>query len=260
MLLNGLCQQKSLPRIKLAVKKSFIFISPLTILSPISLRGLALKTPEIYLDPKQREMKIIELLEKQYPSAKTALNWTHPLELLVATMLSAQTTDVRVNIVTQTLFRKYKTAKDYANVDTKELEQDIHSTGFYHNKARNLKASCQLLIEKFHGQVPKTMDELLELPGVARKTANIVLYNAYGITDGIAVDTHVMRLSQRLGLTEEKDQNKIEQDLMALTPKEKWMPLTDLLIFHGRQVCMAKKPRCDICVLNKICPCAFCFE
>ncbi len=216
--------------------------------------------PEIYLEPKTRDAKIIELLEKLYPTAKTALNYNSPLEILVATMLSAQTTDVRVNIVTQTLFKKYHSAKDYADADIKELEVDIHSTGFYHNKAKNLKACCQLLVEKFHGEVPKTMEELIELPGVARKTANIVLYNAYGLTAGIAVDTHVMRLSQRLGLTESKDQNKIEQDLMAITPKEKWMPLTDLLIFHGRQVCTAKKPRCDICVLNKICPSAFCFD
>ena len=160
-----------------------------------------MKTPEIYLEPKARNTKIIELLEKLYPNAKTALNYNSPLEILVATMLSAQTTDVRVNIVTQTLFKKYHTAKDYADADIKELETDIHSTGFYHNKAKNLKACCQLLVEKFHGQVPKTMEELIELPGVARKTANIVLYNAYGVTAGIAVDTHVMRLSQRLGLT-----------------------------------------------------------
>jgi endonuclease-3 len=217
------------------------------------------KTPKIWLEPKERCKKTIQLLEKQYPDAKTALNYTNPLEILVATMLSAQTTDVRVNIVTQTLFKKYRTPEDYANADIKELEQDIHSTGFYHNKAKNLKACCQLLVEKFHSQVPKTMDELLELPGVARKTANIVLYSAYGLTAGIAVDTHVTRLSQRLGLTEETDQNRIERDLMAITPKDKWMPLTDLLIFHGRQVCTAKKPRCDICVLNEICPSAFTF-
>ena len=219
-----------------------------------------MRKPEIYLEPKDRVAKVIELLQKQYPNARTALNWTNPLELLVATMLSAQTTDIRVNIVTQTLFKKYHTAKDYANADIKELEQDIRSTGFYHNKARNLKACCQLLVNKFDGQVPKTMEELLELPGVARKTANIVLYNAYGITAGIAVDTHVTRLQQRLGLTQQNDQNKIEQDLMAITPKEKWMLLTDLLIFHGRQICTAKKPRCDICVLNKICPSAFTFN
>ena len=218
-----------------------------------------MKRPEIYLEPKQRAAKIIELLEKQYPNAKTALNYSNPLEILVATMLSAQTTDERVNIVTQNLFKKYRTPEDYANVDIKELEQDIRSTGFYHNKARNLKKCCQLLVEKYNSQVPKTMEEMLELPGVARKTANIVLYNAYGITSGIAVDTHVRRVSQRLGLTEHDDPDKIEQDLMQITPKEKWMKLTDLLIFHGRQVCIARKPKCEICVLNKICPCAFTF-
>jgi endonuclease-3 len=216
-----------------------------------------MKRPEIYLEPKQRATKIIELLEKQFPNAKTALNYSNPLEILVATMLSAQTTDERVNIVTQNLFKKYRTPEDYANVDIKELEQDIHSTGFYHNKARNLKKCCRLLIEKYNSQVPKTMDEMLELPGVARKTANIVLYNAYGIISGIAVDTHVRRVSQRLGLTEHDDPAKIEQDLMQITPKDKWMKLTDLLIFHGRQVCIARKPKCEICVLNKICPCAF---
>jgi endonuclease III len=216
-----------------------------------------MKRPEINLEPKQRTAKVIELLEKEYPKAKTSLNYTNPLEILVATMLSAQTTDIRVNIVTASLFKKYLSPKDYANVDIKELEQDIHSTGFYHNKARNLQKCCQLLIEKFNSQVPKTMDELLTLPGVARKTANIVLYNAFGIISGIAVDTHVNRLSQRLGLTEHDDSAKIEQDLMQITPKEKWMKLTDLLIFHGRQVCNAKKPKCEACVLNKYCPCAF---
>ena len=215
------------------------------------------KTPVIHLEPKQRVEKIIELIEKQYPNAKTALNFTNPLEILLATILSAQTTDVTVNIVTRNLFKKYRTAEDYVNADIVELEQVIHSTGFYHNKAKNLQKCCQLLVEKFHSQVPKTMEELLELPGVARKTANIVLYNAFGITAGIAVDTHVTRLSQRLGLTKQKDQNKIEQDLMQITPKEKWMPLTDLLIFHGRNVCKAKKPHCEVCVLNKICPSAF---
>jgi len=217
------------------------------------------KTPIVYLEPKQRATKLVEILEKQYPDAKTALHFNTPLELLVATMLSAQTTDVRVNMVTQTLFKKYKTVEDYAKANTQELESDIRSTGFYHNKARNLKKCCQLLVEKFSGQVPKTMSELVELPGIARKTANIVLYNAYGITAGIAVDTHVLRLSKRLGLTAKNDQNKVEQDLMAIVPKDKWMPLTDLLIFHGRQVCDAKKPRCDLCVLNQICPSAFTF-
>jgi len=218
-----------------------------------------MKRPEIYLEPKKRVAKIIELLEKQFPDAKTALNYSNPLEMLVATMLSAQTTDERVNIVTRNLFKKYRTPEDYANVGIKELEQDIRSTGFYHNKARNLQKCCQLLVEKFHSQVPKTMEELVELPGVARKTANIVLYNSYGTIAGIAVDTHVNRLSQRLGLTENDDSAKIEEDLMKITPKEKWMKLTDLLIFHGRQICMAKKPKCAECVLNKYCPCAFAF-
>ncbi len=218
-----------------------------------------MKQPEIYLEPKQRVTKVIELLDQEYPNAKTALTWTNPLQLLVATMLSAQTTDVRVNIVTQNLFKKYRTPEDYANAEIKDLEQDIRSTGFYHNKARNLKKCCQLIVEKFRSQVPKTMEELLELPGVARKTANIVLYNAYGIIAGIAVDTHVHRVSQRLGLTEQDKPERIEQDLMQITPKEKWMELTDLLIFHGRQICTAQKPKCPACVLNKICPCAFAF-
>ncbi len=218
-----------------------------------------MKTPAILLPPKQRAAQTIELLSKLYPDAKTALNYTNPLELLVATMLSAQTTDAQVNKVTQTLFKKYKTAKDYATAPLAQLEEDIHSTGFYRNKAKNLKACAQMLLDRFHGEVPQTMEELIQLPGVARKTANIVLYFAFGITAGVAVDTHVMRLSQRLGLTAEKDQDKIERDLMALLPKEQWMPLTNLLILHGRQVCTAKKPRCDICVLNKICPSAFTF-
>ncbi len=215
-----------------------------------------MKTSQTGIDQKTKVNQVIKLLEKQYPNAKTALNWSNPLELLVATMLSAQTTDVTVNSVTKTLFKKYLTAKDYAEADLKELEAAIHSTGYYHNKAKNLKECTKLLVEKFDGKVPKTMEELTELPGIARKTANIILYNAYGITAGIAVDTHVMRLSQKIGLTQQKYQDKIEKDLMHITPKDKWMPLTDLLIFHGRQVCNAKKPRCEICVLNEICPSA----
>lgn len=215
-----------------------------------------MKTAQTGIDQKTKVNQVIKLLEKQYPNAKTALNWSNPLELLVATMLSAQTTDVTVNSVTKTLFKKYLTAKDYAEADLKELEAAIHSTGYYHNKAKNLKECTKLLVEKFDGKVPKTMEELTELPGIARKTANIILYNAYGITAGIAVDTHVMRLSQKIGLTQQKYQDKIEKDLMHITPRDKWMPLTDLLIFHGRQVCNAKKPRCEICVLNEICPSA----
>jgi endonuclease III len=218
-----------------------------------------MKTPKVYLPPKERAQKTIELLEKQYPGAKTALNYTNPLEILVATILSAQTTDERINIVTKTLFKKYKTPQDYANVDIRELEQDIHSTGFYHNKARNLQNCCRMLIEKFNSQVPKTMEELMELPGVARKTANIVLYYAHGIVEGIAVDTHVRRLSQLLGLADTDNPDKIEQELMQITPKKDWMKLTDVLIFHGRQVCIARRPKCEACALNQICPSAFTF-
>jgi endonuclease-3 len=206
---------------------------------------------------KKTILTIIELLEKEHPNAKTALNYTTPLEILVATILSAQCTDKQVNIVTKSLFTKYKTPEDYANVDLTALEQDIRSTGFYRNKAKNIKNAGQLLVEKFESKVPKTMKELLELPGVARKTANIVLSNAYGIIEGIAVDTHVRRLSQRLGLSKNTNPNKIEIDLMKVVPKKEWKRITNLLIFHGRNVCIARKPKCSVCVLNKICPSAF---
>lgn len=212
------------------------------------------------LGTRPRVLKIIELLEKEHPDAKVALSYATPLELLIATILSAQCTDERVNIVTKTLFKKYRTPQDYANADLKELEQDIKSTGFYHNKAKNIKRCCQMLVEKFNLQIPRTMEELLELPGVARKTANIVLSNVYGVVEGIAVDTHVRRLACRLGLTENDDPNKIEQDLMMIVPKDKWMRITDLLIFHGRRICTAKKPKCEACVLNRICPSAFKFS
>jgi endonuclease-3 len=211
-------------------------------------------------DDQNRALKIIELLEKEHRDAKIALNHTNPLELLLATILSAQCTDERVNIVTKTLFKKYRSVKDYAGADLKELEQDIRSTGFYRNKARNIKKCCQMILDKFGSQVPKTMEEILELPGVARKTANIVLSNAYGVVEGIAVDTHVRRLSQRLGLTTNNNPDKIEQDLMKLVPKGKWMRFTELLIFHGRKICTAKKPKCETCVANRLCPSAFTFR
>ena len=220
---------------------------------------MIVKRPEVYLDPKNRTLRVIELLEKEHPDAKIALHYTNPLELLVATILSAQCTDERVNMVTKALFKKYTKAEDYANADLKVLEQGIRSTGFYHNKAKNIKKCCQLLVEKHNSQVPRTMEELLELPGVARKTANIVLSNAYGVVEGVAVDTHVRRLAQRLGLTESDDPAKIEADLMNLVPRDKWMRITDLLIFHGRRICVARKPKCDVCMLNKICPSAFTF-
>ena len=214
----------------------------------------------MHLDNETKVLKIIELLEKEHPDAKIALRYTNPLELLIATILSAQCTDERVNIVTKTLFEKYRTAEDYANANVKELEEDIRSTGFYRNKARNIKKCCQMLVEKFNSQVPKTMEEMLELPGVARKTANIVLSNAFGVVEGIAVDTHVRRLAKRLGLTEHEVPNKIEESLKKIVPKDYWMKITDLLIFHGRRVCEARKPKCVICILNRICPSAFKFD
>lgn len=209
---------------------------------------------------KRRAVEVVDSLEKEFPDAGVALHYANPLELLVATILSAQTTDGRVNIVTKSLFRKYRKAEDYANADLSALELEIKSTGFYHNKAKNIKKAGEMLVQKYHSQVPKTMPEMLELPGVARKTANIVLQNAYEVVEGIAVDTHVHRVSARLGLTENRDPNKIEQDLMRIVPKEKWVRITDLLITLGRRVCTAKKPRCEICVLNKICPSAFTFN
>jgi endonuclease-3 len=222
--------------------------------------AVIVKKPEVYLEPEARALKVIELLEREHSSAKIALHYTNPLELLVATILSAQCTDERVNMVTKTLFKKYTKAEDYANADLKELEQDIKSTGFYRNKAKNIKKTSQLLVEKYHSKVPETMEELLELPGVARKTANIVLTHAFGVVEGVAVDTHVRRLAQRLGLSGNDDPGKIEKDLMRIVPKDKWMRITDLLIFHGRRVCTAKRPNCAACVLNKICPSAFTFD
>jgi len=211
------------------------------------------------LGDETRLAKIITLLEREHPDAKIALDHRNPLELLVATILSAQTTDERVNIVTKPLFKKYRRAEDYADADLKELEQDIKSTGFYRNKAKNLKTCGKMLVEKFDSKVPNTMEEIVELPGVARKTANIVLSNAYGVVEGIAVDTHVRRLAQRLGLTENDNPVKIEQDLMRIVPRDKWKEFADLLISQGRRVCTAKKPKCEACVLNELCPSAFTF-
>jgi len=218
------------------------------------------KKPEVYLEPAARALKVIELLEREHSDAKIALRYTNPLELLVATILSAQCTDERINMVTKALFKKYTKAEDYANADLKELEQDIKSTGFYRNKAKNIKKTSQILVEKYHSKVPETMEALLALPGVARKTANIVLTNAFGVVEGVAVDTHVRRLAQRLGLSGNDDPDKIEKDLMRIVPKDKWMRITDLLIFHGRRVCTAKRPNCAVCVLNKFCPSAFSFS
>lgn len=208
-------------------------------------------------DKKERTKKIIEILEKEYPQAKTSLHYHNALEILVATILSAQCTDKRVNIVTKSLFKKYQTAQDYANADISELEQDIRSTGFYRNKAKNIKKTGWMLIEKYDSKVPDTMEELIKLPGVARKTANIVLSNAYGKNVGIAVDTHVRRIAKRLGLTQNTNPDKIEADLMQIVPQEYWKRITNLIIFHGRKVCTARKAKCGMCSLNQLCPSAF---
>jgi len=209
--------------------------------------------------PPADAAEVIKRLEKEYPGASIALKHANPLELLVATILSAQATDVGVNKVTPGLFEKYRTVADYANADREQFEREIRSTGFYRNKAKNIINAARTLVDNFGGQVPRTMAELVTLPGVARKTANIVLYNAYGVIDGIAVDTHVGRLSQRLGLSTHKDPVKIERDLMRQVPRRKWGRFSYLLIDHGRAVCMARKPKCDICLLNDICPSAFTF-
>ncbi|MBI4684131.1 MAG: endonuclease III [Nitrospirae bacterium] len=206
------------------------------------------------MDTKKRLSEIIKRLKKEYPEPKTALNFKNPFELLVATVLSAQTTDVHVNKVTEKLFQKYKSVKDFADTPLVTLKKNISSINFYNNKAKNIQASAKMIIEKFNSRVPKTMEELVILPGVARKTANIVLSNAYGINEGIAVDTHVKRLSYRLGLTKHEDPVKIERDLIAITPKEDWENISHLLIFHGRKLCQAKKPNHSECVLYDICP------
>ena len=199
-------------------------------------------------------IQIINRLKKLYPKAKTALNFSNPLEILVATILSAQSTDKQINKVTAQLFKKYKTAGDYADADLKKFEQDIKSSGFYHNKAKNIIESSKIIVKNFDGKIPNTMEELITLPGVARKTANIVLGNAYGIVVGIAVDTHVKRLSYRLGLSKNEDPVKIEQDLMAIVPKADWGIINSMLVEHGRNVCAARKPACSECVLSDICP------
>lgn len=206
------------------------------------------------MDDQVRIARVVETLEKTYPDAKVALNFFNPLECLIATVLSAQCTDKRVNIVTSELFKKYRTAKEYATADLHEFEQDIRSTGFYRNKAKNIIAAARIIVEQHGGKVPCTMEELIALPGVARKTANIVLSNSFGIVEGIAVDTHVKRLSFRLGFTKEKNPEKIEQDLMKMLPEDKWFPFAYVLIDHGRAVCQAKKPLCGECPVEKLCP------
>ena len=195
-------------------------------------------------------------LKAEYPDARTELDWSNPLELLVATILSAQTTDVQVNRVTEDLFVKYRSAEDYADAAPEDLAEDIRPTGFYRNKARSLQGMARALVEEHGGEVPSTMTELVALPGVGRKTANVVLGNAFGANEGIVVDTHVRRVSGRLGLTRNQDPVKIEQDLMGSVPEEDWTIFSHLLILHGRRTCKARKPDCPNCILNDICPSA----
>ena len=203
---------------------------------------------------KERTRKIISQLRKAYPDAKCSLNHSNPLELLIATILSAQCTDERVNIVTADLFRKYRSCEDYLKAPTSELQNDIRTTGFFRNKTRSIQGACKVLHEEHDDRVPNTIEELLQLPGVARKTANVVLGNAFGIASGVVVDTHVSRLSQRLGLTKNKQPEKIERDLVLLVPKKDWIDFSHLLIYHGRRVCKARRPVCESCVVEKYCP------
>ena len=206
---------------------------------------------------KTRTRDVIRRLKRAYPDAKCSLNHSNPFELLVATILSAQCTDERVNIVTADLFRKYKKPEDYLKVSPRELEKDIQSTGFFRNKTKSIQGTSKVLTEEYGGQVPHTMDELLELPGVARKTANVVLGNAFGVKAGVVVDTHVTRLSHRLAFSREKTAEKIEQDLIEIVPKKDWVIFPHLLIAHGRKICKARNPLCAECPIEKLCPASF---
>ncbi len=201
-----------------------------------------------------RTQQIIAALQRAYPDAHCELNFSNPLQLLIATILSAQCTDKRVNLVTADLFKKYRNAADFARAELAELELDIKTTGFFRNKARNIKACCAALVEKHDGEVPRTMEELTALGGVGRKTANVVLGNAFAINLGVVVDTHVTRLANRLGLTKQTDAEKIEQELMPLVPRAQWTLFSHWLIWHGRRRCAARKPECGTCELVKLCP------
>lgn len=203
---------------------------------------------------KRYAAKVVRRLRREYPDAKCSLDFTTPLELLVATVLSAQCTDVRVNQVTKQLFRKYPSAADYAAAALPALEKAIQSTGFFRNKAKNIKACCRLLVDRYEGQVPDDIERLIELPGIGRKTANVVLGTGFSIATGVAVDTHVGRLSRRLGLSAEKDPQKVEKDLIAVLPKKEWIVFSHRMIQHGRRCCLARKPKCEECPLESICP------
>jgi endonuclease-3 len=209
------------------------------------------------IELRQHVRKIIRLLKRAYPDAKCSLNHTNAFELLIATILSAQCTDARVNIVTQDLFRKYRKPEDYLKVSAKELERDIRTTGFFRNKTKSIQGTVKVLTEEYGGKVPNTIEELLELPGVARKTANVVMGNAFGISSGVVVDTHVTRLSHRLGLSRQKTAEKIEQDLITVVPKKDWVIFPHLMIAHGRAICRARNPLCAECVVEKLCPSSY---
>lgn len=203
---------------------------------------------------REKALEIIKRLKKKYANAKIALDFTNPLELLVATIMSAQTLDSLVNALTPALFKKYKTAKDYADAPVAEIDQMIKRVNFHANKAKNIKAMAQILVEKYNGNVPQTMEELDALPGVARKTANVVLSNAFGKAEGIVIDTHMIRMTNKLGLTTSKDPVKIEEDLMKIVPKEHWIDFAHMLILHGRHECTARPHNCDNCSLGELCP------
>ncbi|MCL5773631.1 MAG: endonuclease III [Firmicutes bacterium] len=209
------------------------------------------------MDKKAFVKEVLKRLKKIHPDAKIALHYKTPIELLVSTILSAQCTDTRVNIVTKDLFKKYRTPKDFASANLKEFEEEIRSTGFYHNKAKNIIAAANKIVKDYNGAVPDSMEKLITLPGVARKTANVVLQGAFGKSEGIVIDTHVFRVTQRLGVSKEKQPEKMESELIKIVPEEQWRVYGDLLIFHGRRVCMARKPNCTGCILNDICPSAF---
>jgi endonuclease-3 len=208
-------------------------------------------------DRKARLRKISRQLKSAYPDAKCTLNHSNAFELLIATILSAQCTDERVNIVTADLFRKYRKPEDYLKVSPSELQNDIRTTGFFRNKAKSIQGTAKMLTEQYGGRVPNTILELLELPGVARKTANVVLGNAFGVSSGIVVDTHVTRLARRLGLTEQKQAEKIERDLVEIVPRKDWVVFSHLLIAHGRKICKARNPLCAQCIIEKLCPSSF---
>lgn len=203
---------------------------------------------------KRYAAKVVKQLARAFPDAKCALDFRTPLELLVATILSAQCTDKRVNIVTRDLFQKYRSAADYSGAPLAELEKDIQSTGFYHNKAKSIQGCCQAIAEQFGGEVPEDLEAMVQLPGVGRKTANVVLGTAYGIASGIVVDTHVGRVSRRLGLTENKDPAKVEEDLTEQIPRKEWIDFSHRMIHHGRRYCTARNPLCDECPLGSFCP------